>query len=303
MYITMDMGSTNTRAVLCGDDGKIIKRVAAQSGVRTTVFYGKDALFDKTKGLLSLVMTDSVRFIVVSGMATSELGLCEAAHIPLAAGIGKLSHAVVKKKIERLSNVPFYFIPGLKKLENGVLADMMRGEETELFGCIEGDGCYLLPGTHNKTVIVKDGVIADFSTSMSGEILRAVMENTMLKEAVSFDSPISEDYLKHGAEYGRKNGLNAAAFRVRILSKHEESDMSKTTSFLMGAVLGQDIDSIKKSAGGMTVYVAGNAKLKRVYSVLLDGCKVLPLSEEKCSDASHLGADKIIGKYLAEHNE
>ena len=64
------------------------------------------------------------------------------------------------------------------------MPDVMRGEETQIFGALalsgRDEGLFLLPGTHSKWAEVKDGRIVSFRTFMTGEVFGALKDHTIL---------------------------------------------------------------------------------------------------------------------------
>ena len=73
--------------------------------------------------------------------------------------------------------VPVSILAGLACTDGDGVADVMRGEETQLFGAIkqhpelaEGRQLIILPGTHNKWTQVEDGRIIAFRTVPTGEL-------------------------------------------------------------------------------------------------------------------------------------
>ena len=80
-------------------------------------------------------------------------------------------------------------VPGVKTEGETIAdADMMRGEETELIGLmehLESAAVYVLPGSHSKLIHVDGaGRIVDFTTMLTGEMIAALSQNTILKDAV-----------------------------------------------------------------------------------------------------------------------
>lgn len=80
-------------------------------------------------------------------------------------------------------------VPGVKTEGETIAdADMMRGEETELIGLmehLERAAVYVLPGSHSKLIHVDAaGRIVDFTTMLTGEMIAALSQNTILKDAV-----------------------------------------------------------------------------------------------------------------------
>ena len=87
-----------------------------------------------------------------------------------------------------------------------------------------------------------------------------------------------------GASYAKENGLNAALFHIRVMAKNKIG-IDELSSFLYGAVIGEDIDLIKRIAQGKKIYVGGRRTLRYIYSLLLGEENAVFLSDEEASDA------------------
>ena len=67
-------------------------------------------------------------------------------------------------------------VPGLSATDDAGVAEVMRGEETQVLGVLAamgGSGLACLPGTHSKWARVEDGRIVGFTTHMTGETFAA----------------------------------------------------------------------------------------------------------------------------------
>ena len=62
--------------------------------------------------------------------------------------------------------------------------------------------------------------------------------------------------------------MNAALFHVRVMAKNGIS-ADRLSSFLYGAVLGEDVAVISKYSGTDNIYIGGSKKLQSVYQILL----------------------------------
>ena len=68
--------------------------------------------------------------------------------------------------------------------------DVMRGEETQLYGALRllgpdaSDGCYVLPGTHSKWVRLQGGRITELRTYMTGELFALLRQHGTLASAM-----------------------------------------------------------------------------------------------------------------------
>lgn len=285
MYGLLDMGTTHTRLFL-QQGAETVYAGQFEFGAGTGKRLGRDALLTElhraiTTALDTAGVTETqVDCLMAAGMIGSEAGLCEVPHRPLPADAGTLADALFVQTVPAVTSIPFVLVPGLKKTAGGALADLIRGEETEIFGLLNtaaapAEAVYLLPGSHNKAVRVTDGTITDFVTMMSGELLSAVMTDTILAGSVSFEAPLSEAYVLRGAACAREQGLSAALFQVRVGSKNGW-DTAACTSFLCGAVLAGDIPLIRQFAGASPLILGGQSTLCRAYSLLLPQAQVLP---------------------------
>ena len=87
-------------------------------------------------------------------------------------------------------------VPGMNHWNQGV-PDVMRGEETQVFGAMGGENqhvIYILPGTHSKWVLTREGRIEDFVTFMSGELFSVLKEHSILGKLMQGDSSHQESF-------------------------------------------------------------------------------------------------------------
>jgi 2-dehydro-3-deoxygalactonokinase len=195
-------------------------------------------------------------------------------------------------------------VPGVKKVQENMLADIMRGEEVESIGIFNAlsnheDFVLLLPGTHNKVIhIDSDGTITDFYSTMSGEVLHSIITNSILSGQVDHDFEIEKSAILQGARHAAENGLHAALFHIRVMAMNK---ISKNTlcSFLYGAVISQDIEKIRDFSVGKPVYIGGRHELKDTYGILLSE-DAIRLPNQFCEQAVNNGLAAIRQIYLAQ---
>lgn len=308
MYLLMDMGTSNTRLWLCDGD-RIIGSAKGAFGAGSTKKLGREYLVESLKALMGALLSEhsaaesEVECVMASGMAGSNIGLCDIPHIPLPANAAVLAKNLRRVSLPEVTEIPFVFVPGLKKLGENGIEDVMRGEETETAGIIAAcadcaDAVLVLPGTHNKVIATdKDGMINDFFTGFSGELLNIIMEHSILSGQVFHGLEIVDGKVLEGAKYADENGLNAAIFHVRVMGMNQ-STPEEMTSFLYGAVMSQDVSAIRRMAQGRRVFVGGRESLRRVYTLLL-GEGTLSLDEAVAEGAvmrgllafAHIGRD------------
>lgn len=300
-YICIDGGTTNTRlSLLC--DGKIIDTVKFSVGARRGID-NKSLLKDTVRsGIETLLNTHElacadVERILASGMITSEFGLVDLPHIQAPAGIKELHDSAFETVLDDISEIPFVFIRGVKTVGNCLeTTDMMRGEETELMGLFEGAGVYVLPGSHSKVIKVDAlGRIVSFKTMLTGEMISALSQNTILKDAVSLNGKVNEEYLIKGYDYAKTKGLNEALFKVRVLKNLFSKNADEVYSFFMGAVLCDEVISIAEQSPEKVI-IGGNNAIKEAEYLLLRhalSADIKLISDGMSDSASCMGMLKI----------
>lgn len=304
-YIAIDGGTTNTRINLVTDNKiKDIMKYGVGAGKSIE---SKNILRDTIKNGISEILKKNnmqkseIKRILASGMLTSEFGICKLDHIKAPVGIRELHNAMKETVLHDISDIPFVFMRGVKtdctKLDD---ADMMRGEETELMGIMDnsyGDSVYILPGSHSKIIRTdKDGRITDFSTTLTGEIIAALSQHTILRDAVGLDViSLDNKCLTEGFEYCRKNGINKSAFKVRVLKNMFSKSKVEVYSFFMGVVLcGEILEIIKLNPN--RVVIGGKKQIKKAMCEILSQnikCEIVCVSDASADEAATLGMIKI----------
>ncbi|MGH8187686.1 MAG: 2-dehydro-3-deoxygalactonokinase, partial [Steroidobacteraceae bacterium] len=102
--------------------------------------------------------------VVLSGMVGSRNGLIETAYAPVPIDFARWSRAA---QFTRVHGLHIAIATGLRDDSRAGAPDVMRGEETQIFGALhldptlrEGSHLFVLPGTHSKWVDVENGLIA-----------------------------------------------------------------------------------------------------------------------------------------------
>jgi 2-dehydro-3-deoxygalactonokinase len=244
--------------------------------------------------------------ILASGMITSEGGLCTLKHLQTPCGISELARCMHECIISEITSIPFVFARGVITDTTTIEElDIMRGEETELFGLTEQpkQGClYILPGTHSKMIYTDEcGRICHFTTLLSGELISAISGNTILKNSISLDTCAEDfEYLERGYICAGEHGAAAAFFKVRILDKILGASREQCFSFFIGAVLQDEVDRAIRSSAKKIV-IGGRRELRVPLAYLLQKHTKKPI-DEVCDDiadnAAALGVIRLYEEYL-----
>lgn len=321
--MTIDSGTSNTRVFLLNDENVLKQKSIRNIGVRCTAIDGdnerlKSAIQSCIKEVMEKenISWNDVRAVVASGMLTSSLGLKEVPHLVVPVCLEMEAKALCPVLMDELCPKPIYFVPGIKNYEkipekNPELMDMMRGEETEAFAlidrCFTGEAMILaLPGSHFKYVSVnKKKEITGCLTTMAGEILNSLTNDTILADTVKHNFVQKDMYEKrallHGYQMEKKLGFTQACFLARTESTFLNKTDQESASYLLGVILGSDIQALRQSPTmlfGQTkkLVVSGNEITARALCDILleeiDGIKIM-VDDSKGCPLSAQGAKMI----------
>lgn len=301
-YLCLDGGTTNTRITLMSE-GNVIDEISYNIGAAKSI--GNGSVLRKTikNGINDILnrnpnCKNRIARILASGMITGEYGLCELPHIALPVSLSDLKNSIYEIKIPDISDIPFSFIRGVKEdTETLETADIMRGEETELAGLFRGAGIYILLGSHSKIINVNEnGVVENFKTMLTGEMISAIAGNTILNGAVNMKiSETDEKFLMYGFKYTKENGINDALFKVRILNNIFKRSPVEIYNFYIGTILCNEVIYILKHNAGKII-LGGNRVIKTHMSALLNNlsnAEIYAVPDEKAKNAPAIGAVRI----------
>lgn len=301
-YLTVDGGTTNTRIRLV-EDQRIVDTVRCEIGARASMDGTeplRHAIRDGIRTLLernSLSETDVSR-ILAAGMITSEYGLCELPHVNAPAGQRELHRTMHEITLPDISSIPFVFIRGVKTAGDLTITDMMRGEETELFGILgDGAGIYVLPGSHSKILSVDaEGSIISVSTMLTGEMISALWSGTILKSAFDLaTATLDAESLLQGFDYASLHGLNESLFKVRILKNLFGKSESECYSFFLGSILQGELKELL-SEKSQPITVGGKKQLREATVTVLrarSSAEIIEISDETAESATSIGMIRI----------
>jgi 2-dehydro-3-deoxygalactonokinase len=239
-FIALDWGTTSFRAYHV-KNGLIADTVSAGAGILSVADGDFDATLESHIG-----NWDAKLPVLAAGMITSRQGWIELPYVPCPAGpqeLAKNLHHHVSRKGRKIA-----FATGLSFRDAAGTPDVMRSEETQVFGAMERDtGHFITPGTHSKWIDVADGRIVRFSTYMTGEVFAALKAHTILGKLMK-DGPENEDAFARGvrAALADPAGFLHRIFSSRSLALFNELPGEHISSYLSGQVIGTEV------AHGMT---------------------------------------------------
>ncbi|WP_459718268.1 2-dehydro-3-deoxygalactonokinase [Paraburkholderia sp. 2C] len=298
--IALDWGTTALRAYLFDAAGQLLETRASTAGImnlpRAASEGGFDLAFDAVCGSW---LEDAPHLpVMAAGMVGSAQGWKEAPYV----GTPASPDAIVRglARIQTASGVALHIVPGV--LERGELPNVMRGEETQIFGALAGDTVTVanrpdasandeesaligLPGTHAKWVIVRGTHIERFYTFMTGEVFAALSEHTILGRTMTTpDRPDTAAFLR-GISVARNHGhagMLATIFSTRTLGLTAQLSREEQPDYLSGLLIGHELNGLEavlerqqSTLAGRTLRLIGNEALCERYRLALTqyGCQ------------------------------
>lgn len=239
--IGIDWGTTSFRAYRIAADGTVIDSVEAAEGIANPPAGGFEETFDRRVG--PWLDKPGQLPVVVSGMISSRNGWRETPYIRAPADAAAFG-AALTEHVSRAGHL-LHFVPGLICDDPSGNPDVMRGEETQLVGCLAlgvPDGLFVMPGTHSKWAMTQKGRLQGFRTYMTGEVF-AVMRLHSLLGAFFDGEAWSEAAFADGvaASLADKDSVLHRLFTVRsrVLDRRMAAD--DTAAYLSGILIGEEL--------------------------------------------------------------
>jgi 2-dehydro-3-deoxygalactonokinase len=260
--IALDWGTSSLRAYVLSTQGEVLAEHRSDLGILKPQNFREtlDSIFktwDAVYGTLPCL---------ASGMIGSKQGWVDAGYLSTPCGFSSLADAA--KDISNLAQRKFWIMPGLRHIDSATISsDVMRGEETQVFGAGIKNGIAVLPGTHSKWVKVVDRKIVAFKTFMTGEAYSLFRHQSILAKLMPVDGVSAFD--KTAFEMGVKRSLSAPKellhhlFNVRALGLFNELSPEAQTDFLSGVLIGSEI------SGGRELFANEQTEIRLIGELVL----------------------------------
>ena len=264
--VALDWGTSSLRGALLAADGRVLEERSFARGILTVEQGSFAAVFDSCFG--DWMNADKKGTLcLIAGMAGSQQGWVKAPYCPCPAGFADIAAQLVWVKPNRMA-----IVPGLSLDISGV-PDVMRGEETQVFGALHllglADARLVLPGTHSKWVTVSNHRVTNFSTWMTGEFYALLRQHSILARTLPTDEEHDDAAFEQGVAHALKGqSLLRTAFSVRTLSLFNRMSADALPSYLSGLVIGEEIKCQQLLDGGGIVLV-GAENLTTKYALAL----------------------------------
>ena len=262
--LAIDWGTSSLRGALLYSDGVVIEERSFARGILSVAPGEFPAVFEDCFGNLMAPGT----LCLISGMAGSRQGWLEAPYCPCPAGFDAVAAQLAWVDPGRIA-----IVPGLN-IETGGIPDVMRGEETQIFGALQlldlNDARLVLPGTHSKWVTVANRQISHFSTWMTGEFYALLRQHSILARTLpAAEPPHDADAFEQGVRYAlRGEGLLHTAFSARTLALFQRMAADALPSYLSGLVIGEELRGQRLQRGDTVIVMGAEALAVRYEQAL-----------------------------------
>jgi 2-dehydro-3-deoxygalactonokinase len=264
--IAIDWGTTSLRGALLSPGGQVLEQRAFPQGILSVPPGGFTAVFNAAFGDWA---RQPQALTLICGMAGSRQGWLEAPYVACPAGFDDL-----RSKISWIPGLHWRvgIVPGLQHIHHGV-PDVMRGEETQIFGALAQNelthGTLVLPGTHSKWAHVHNGQVSDFSTWMTGEFYALLSQHSILARSLSPHAALEPNSFQRGVEQAlRGPNLLHTAFGTRALDLFGQMGPDALPSYLSGLVIGEELKA-QTFNPEQTVHIVGGPSLTERYTLAL----------------------------------
>lgn len=242
LLLGIDWGTSNRRAYLVNGAGDCLRRHADDQGL-LAVEGGFAASLDALRAAMQVAPEVPV---VMAGMVGSASGWQEVPYLDTSVPLERLPrHLSVVRERPACAIVPGY------RSDAGAI-DVMRGEETQLLGAVGfgvRDGWVVLPGTHSKWVLLREGRVEQLRTYVTGELFALLGKHGTLSSLVAGGH---EDAQAFGAGLDAARAgdpLSNSLFGVRARVVTGDMPAAQARSFLSGLLIGTEfVDAARHGA-------------------------------------------------------
>ncbi len=292
--IGLDWGTSALRAHLLDPSGGLLETRSQPWGIRHLPPGGFAAAFAEMIG--DWLARQPATPVLACGMVGSRQGWREAPYVDCPADVATLAAGLTAcdpggGSVARfLRIVPGIAFAGDRDARPERLPDVMRGEETQVFGAVAvaaelaRESLVVLPGTHSKWCVVRDGRIVSFTTFMTGELFAVLRDHSLLGvplvgvKAAEAGRPHATDdappaFLR-GVRIARDAGdaaVTGRLFSTRALFLTGDLAATDVADHLSGLLVGEEIRAALASspAARVALVLVGDAGLCGRYRAAL----------------------------------
>ena len=232
--------------------------------------------------------------VLVSGMASSTIGMMDLPYKELPFNID--GSDLNTHKLEKSSHLrkELFLISGAR-----TETDVMRGEETQLVGCMlqneSQDQLFVHPGTHSKHVMIRNGKAVSLKTFMTGELFSILSSESILASSVKQGGDLKDPFNMKSFEKGVKDAVNGSLlnllFMVRTNELFRKFTAGQNYFYLSGLLIASELTTLQADFKGRII-LAGEDILTSSY---LKAFEIMQI-DRHVSGVQTIGGDLITAR-------
>lgn len=264
-WIGVDWGTTHRRGYALTADGSCTTEASDDQGALAT--RGRHA--ESLAAWLPTLGVPADCQVVMSGMVGSAFGWQEVPYL----GPEVPLEALPQHLVPASGHPQRFIVPGFCVRDASGQPDVMRGEETQLLGAVAmglRDGWFVLPGTHSKWVLLRDGCVAQLRTYMTGELFALLSTHGTLAAAAqpAGTEPLwSQPAFADGVAAGAPGALAHQLFACRARVVTGTMPASQALAYLSGLLIGSELQDVLQDLDSAHFHLIGSPALAEAYHV------------------------------------
>ncbi|MDT0551863.1 2-dehydro-3-deoxygalactonokinase [Urechidicola vernalis] len=280
-FISVDWGTTNLRIrAIETATLKIIDAVHSNNGVKQIFMLWKKSEQSRTDFFFNILRTEIDKLkgnevnsfpILISGMASSSIGLKELSYAPIPFNTnGQSLH------IEKIED-QIFLISGVQSE-----TDVIRGEEVQLLGlshlCVPNKtNIFILPGTHSKHLTIQNNHVTQFKTYITGELFDVLSKHSILSSSINqgnFDRQTINGFTKGIQDSQNGNSILNSIFKTRTNSLFETLNPQENYYYLSGLLIGEELKELINLKDASSIHLCASGTLFELYKMAIDILKL-----------------------------
>jgi 2-dehydro-3-deoxygalactonokinase len=278
-FISCDWGTSAFRLRIIDEGTKqVLAETISAQGISATYALWKEQISADRISFYSNIILQQIKIvekqigyttagltIVISGMASSTAGMLELPYKAIPFHINK-------------AELESHFIPATDMFPHKIILisgvrsanDVMRGEETILCGCgikdLEEEQIFIFPGTHSKHLTVKNGMLKDIKTYMTGEVFNLLNSKSILAASVEPGETAANniDSFIKGVQEAVGNNLLNSIFHVRTSQLFDILNKQQNYHYLSGLLIGGELKDLQQK-NNISISVVSSGVLSNLY--------------------------------------
>lgn len=268
--LVCDWGNTNLRAWTLDAAGAVVGEQGFALGVS---YLGSGEAERRFQAEIRPALQAENLPALLCGAVGSTVGWSTAAYTDCPASLDDLASALHAPTADGWVRI----VPGVRWTGFNGQGDVMRGEETQLFGWLSADTaracgrrivCH--PGTHSKWMVIEDGRLTRFVSTMTGELYALLRQHSILSASVAADDVFDEAVFGEGLTAASDGeALAARLFSVRARVVGYGRPVASTANYLSGLMIGAEVAATPALLGADAeepIDLLGDPKLCGLYA-------------------------------------